>query len=120
MNASAEIVSAASSTAATRFRRRFRGTPTSIAPNAISPPVHGSLGAWFVAELEAVIVRLAVLLPLADSVAVPLDGLTVINGELVVAVHDVVSANVVEANVIVSDCEPPLVSETVVADGVMV
>jgi hypothetical protein len=49
-----------------------------------------------------VIVRLAVLLLLADSVAVPLDGLTVISGELVVAVHVVLSANVVDASVTVT------------------
>jgi SAM-dependent methyltransferase len=81
------IASAISITAITRLRRRASGTPPSTAPKAISPPVHGSLGAWFAAELDAVIVRLAVLLPLADSAAVPLDGLTVINGELAVAVH---------------------------------
>jgi hypothetical protein len=86
----------------------------------MSPRVHGNLGAWFAAELDAVIVKLAVLLPLADSVAVPLDGLTVISGELVVAVHDVLSANVADANVSVSDCEPPLLSGTVVVDGVIV
>jgi hypothetical protein len=67
-----------------------------------------------------VIARLTVLLPLADSVAVPLDGLTVISGELVVAVHDVVSAKVADANVSVNDCEPPLLSGTVVVDGVIV
>jgi hypothetical protein len=54
-----------------------------------------------------VIVKLAVLLPLAVSVAVPLDGLTVISGELVVAVQDVVSANVVDASFTVTDCDPP-------------
>ena len=120
MNPSVEIANAISSTAATRFRRRARGTPASTAPNAISPPVHGSLGAWFAAELDAVIVKLAALLPLADSVAVPLDGLTVISGELVVAVHVVLSANVVDASVTVTDCDPPLLSGRVMGDGVIV
>ena len=114
------MANAVSSTANTRFRRRVRGTPASTAPKAISPPVHGSLGAWFAAELDAVIVKLTVLLPLADSVAVPLDGLTVISGELVVAVHVVLSAKVVDASVTVTDCEPPLLSGTVVVDGVIV
>jgi hypothetical protein len=86
----------------------------------MSPPVHGDVGAWFAAVLDAVIVKLAVLLPLADSVAVPLDGLTVISGELVVAVHDVVSAKVVDARVTVTDCEPPLLKDSEVDVGVMV
>ena len=66
------------------------------------------------------IVKLTVLLPFAGRVAVPLDGLTVISGELVVAVHVVLSANVVDAKVTVTDCEPPLLSGTVVAEGVIV
>jgi hypothetical protein len=95
--------------------------PISTAPKAISPPVHGSLGAsWFAAELEAAIVKVTALLPLADNVASPLEGLTVIRGELVVAVHDVVSANVVDASVTVTDCDPPLFSETDEAEGVIV
>jgi hypothetical protein len=63
---------------------------------------------------------MTVLLPLAESVAVPLDGVTVISGELVVAVHDVVSANVVEVNVSASVCTPPLFKETDVEAGVIV
>jgi hypothetical protein len=117
---SVEIASAVSSTAIIRFRFRANGTPASTAPNAISPPVHGNLGVWFAAELDAVIVKLTGLLLLADSVDVPLDGLTVISGELVVAVHVMLSAKVVEASVTVTDCEPPLVSGTVVTDGVIV
>lgn len=66
------------------------------------------------------IVKGAVLLPLAVSVAVPLDGLTVISGELVVAVHDVVPANVVDASVKVTDCAPPWLKETDVEEGVIV
>lgn len=119
-NPSVVIPSDVSKTANTRLRRRASGTPASTAPKAIKPTVHGSLVAWFAAEPDAVIVRLAVLLPLADRVAVPLDGLTIIKGELVVAVHVVLSANVVDASVAVTDCEPPLLSETVVADGVIV
>ena len=119
-NPSVVTASAISSTATSRLRRRARGTPASTTPNAISSPDHGSRGVWFAAELDAVIVKLIVLLPLADSVAVPLDGLTVITGELVVAVHVVVSANVVDANVTVSDCGPPSLSGTVVGDGVIV
>jgi len=119
-NQSVEIASAVSSTAITCLRRRARGTPASTAPKAMSPPVHGNLGAWFAAELDAVIVKLTALLPLADSVAVPLDGLTVISGELVVAVHIVLSANVVDASVTVTDCELPLLSGTVPVDGVIV
>ena len=120
MNASVKIANVVSSTASTRFRRRANGTPASTAPKAISPPVHGSLGAWLAAELDAVIVKLAVLLPLADSIAVPLDGLTVISGELAVAVHEVVSANVVEASVTVSDCDPPLLNDSEVDAGAIV
>lgn len=114
------IARAVSSTVISRLRRRASGTPVSTAPKTINPPIHGSLGAWFAAELDAVIVRVTVLLPLADSVAVPLDGLTVIRGELVVAVHEVVSANVVEASATVSDCESPLLNGTDVPDGVIV
>jgi hypothetical protein len=51
------MASAVSSTAITRFLRRARGTPASTAPKAMSPPVHGSLGAWFAAELDAMIAR---------------------------------------------------------------
>jgi hypothetical protein len=57
--------------------------------------------------LDAAIVNLTGLLLLAESVAVPLDGLTVMSGELVVAVHVVGPTNVVDANVTVSNCEPP-------------
>jgi hypothetical protein len=67
-----------------------------------------------------VIVKLTVLLPLADNVAVPLDGLTAIDGELAVAVHAVVSANEVDANVTVSACAPPLFKETDAEVGVIV
>jgi hypothetical protein len=67
--------------------------------------------------LEAEIVRETVLLPLAARAAVPLAGFTVMSAELVVAVHEVVSANVVDAIVTVTDCEPPLPRVTVVVDG---
>jgi hypothetical protein len=61
-----------------------------------------------------------VLLPLADSVAVPLDGLTVISGELVVVVQVVLSAKVVDASVTVTGCDPPLLNDSAVDAGVMV
>lgn len=120
MNARAEIASEVSKIAAVRLRRVAIGIPASTALKTISPPVHGNFGAWFAAELAAVIVNVAVLLPLADSVAVPLDGLTVIRGELVVAVHVVVSAKVVDANVTASPCAPPRLKEIEAADGVIV
>jgi hypothetical protein len=67
-----------------------------------------------------VIVKGTVLLPLAASVAVPLDGLTVISDELVVAVQDTVSTNVVDASVTVTGCDPPWLKETDVVEGVIV
>jgi hypothetical protein len=107
-------------TAATRFRRRNSGTPASTAPKAITPPLHGNAGAWFAAELDAVIVSGTAKLPLAASVVVPLAGLTVISGELVVAVQPTGPANVVDANVTVIPCDPPWLSVTADTDGVIV
>jgi len=114
------IASAIINTPARCLRRRAIGSPANTAPKAIIPPVHGSFGAWFAAELDAVIVKLTVLLPLADNVAVPLDGLTVMSDELGVTVQVVVSAYVVDDSVMLTACEPPLLSDTEVADGVMV
>ena len=119
MKPTAETASTVSSAAAALLRRLARGTPTNTAPNAINPPVHGNLGACFIAELDAVIVRFAVVLPLADNVAVPLDGLTVMSEEFALAVHDMLSANVVEARVTATDCETPLLSGTEAVDGVI-
>jgi hypothetical protein len=117
---SVEIASAVSRTAAARFLRLARGTDASTAPNAINPPVHGKAGAWFAAEPDAVICSVTEPLPLAGSVTVPLAGLTMINGELVVAVHRTVSANVVDASVTATACELPGLSETEAGDGVIV
>jgi hypothetical protein len=118
MNPSAETARAATSTVATRFRRRNSGTPASTAPKAITPPLHGNAGAWFAAELVAVIVSGTVVLP--GSVTEPPAGLTVISGELVVAVQLTGPANVVDANVTVIPCDPPWLSVTADADGVIV
>ena len=120
VNASAEIASTESRSVTIFFRRPATGIPARTAPNANNPPVHGSLGAWLAAELDAVIVKLLVLLPLAESVAVPLDGLTVISDELVVAVQATLPANVVDASTTVTACDPPLLSGTVVSDDVTV
>ena len=57
---------------------------------------------------------------MAASVAVPLDRLAVISGELVVAVKDTVPANVVDARVTVTACDPPWLKETDVEEGVIV
>ena len=66
------------------------------------------------------IVKLIVLDPPAPSVAVPLAGVTVICPELLTAVHDVVSAYVVEASVTTTGAEPLLASETELGAAVMV
>jgi hypothetical protein len=42
------------------------------------------------------------------------------SGELAVAVHAMLSVKVVDASATVTDCEPPLLSGTDVADGVIV
>jgi hypothetical protein len=60
-----------------------------------------------------VIVRLiGALVEFAAIATVPLDGLTVISPELLVAVHAVVSAYAVEVSVNVAPCDVPLVSDT--------
>ena len=117
MNPNAESASAVSRTAATRFRRLAMGTDASTAPNAKSPAVHGKTGERFAAEPEAVIC--SVTEPFPGSVWVPLAGLTVIDGELVVAVH-VTVFDVPEPKVTVTPCEVPGLSEIEVGDGVMV
>jgi hypothetical protein len=123
MNASVEIASAVSRTAATRLRRPASGTPASTAPKAISPPVHGNAGAWFAAEPDAVMVSVGVeLLPPAPSVTVLFNNVAVINGEELVAVSVTVSANVVEISVtVIGGCvDPPGLSDTEVEPGVIV
>jgi hypothetical protein len=114
------IASAANSTAANRLRPRTKGTPASTAPKAISPPVHGKLGTWFAAELDAVMFSVTEPVPFCANCTVVLESDAATSDELDDTVSVTMSANVADAKFTVIVCDPPLLSETEIEPGVIV